>query len=94
MTLSARGGRASPPYPVPAGSEYVPAQASQARQRPIVPNLHADDRQESGTDFLTVLTVFPDPGRPHTGHGFVVTDEDIILSFPLHGPIRKAAAPL
>ena len=64
--LSSRG---DPHFPrVLAGSEYVPAQASQARQLPIGSNLHHYDHREPATEILMVRSVIPYPDRPHTVH--------------------------
>ena len=44
-----------PNFPrVLADSEYVPAQARQARQLPYVPNVHRFDHREPATEILTV----------------------------------------
>jgi len=54
MTLATRGGRASPPPRVLADSEYVPAQARQARQLQYMPKIHCYDHREPTTEILAV----------------------------------------
>ncbi len=58
MTLATRGGQAYPR--VLAGTEYVPAQARQARQLPYMPNVHRDDHRQPATEILTVYSLQTD----------------------------------
>ena len=44
----------TPPPRVLADSEYVPAQARQARQLPYIPNVHRHDHREPAIEILTV----------------------------------------
>ena len=64
MTLTTRCDQAFPR--VLAHSEYVPAQASQARQLPYMPNVHRDDHREPATEMLTVLS--PQADRTQNTH--------------------------
>ena len=52
MTLTTRCDRASPR--ASAVSQYVPAPAGQARQRPYLPNVYRYDHREPATEILTV----------------------------------------
>ena len=58
MTLTTRCDQACPR--VLAHSEYVPAQASQARPLPYMPNVHRHDHREPATQMLTVHSPWAD----------------------------------
>ena len=58
--LASRGGQYIPPSLVLAGSECVPVQARQAKQRPYMPNVHRYDHRESATETLTVQSAQTD----------------------------------
>jgi len=66
LKLSSRGGRAYPPPRVLAGTEYVAAQARQAKQLPYMPNVHRYDYSEPPTEILTVH--FPQTDRTQYTH--------------------------